>query len=240
MGEVKRKIGGTAISKIFGLSRWGGPIDAYLSLTGIVEDEVDSEPAYWGKEAQPAIFKRYNKATGRDMMMCDITYAHPRYDFITWTPDCLEGKYFAQWPKSEHIAELKQTSVRDQYGTPGTDEVSAETGLQCQLYMGCCGAKTCDVAVHFLRPRHEFAIYHLTFNQDIFDNIIETARDFWHEHVLKKQPPPLDSSEGTKKLLAHLYPRDTIDDLFPASSGLEVLAERIKDQEAKRDRLSKP
>jgi predicted phage-related endonuclease len=153
------------------------------------------------------------------MVVCDITYQHPLYDFITFTPDALESSGF-EWPRSNHIVELKQTSVRDQYGSPGTDEVSAETGLQCQLYMGCCGAKTCDVAVHFLRPRHEFAIYHLKFNQDIFDNIIETAREFWHENVLKKVPPPLDASEGTKRLLAHLYPRD-VGDLFAATKEID-------------------
>jgi predicted phage-related endonuclease len=204
-----------------------------LSLTGIVEDEVDSEAAFWGKESQPAILRRYNKETGRNMVMCDIIYQHPKYEFITFTPDALEVSGF-EWPKSSHIVELKQTSIRDQYGEPGTDQVSDETALQCQLYMGCCEAKTCDVAVHFLRPRHEFAIFPLRFNQELFDNIIEKARDFWNENVLKNIPPPIDASEGSKRLLNHLYPRD-VEDLFAATAEVEEEAEWIKTFEKQRD-----
>lgn len=238
MNEVKRKIGGTQISRIFGLSRWGGPMEAYLSLTGIIDDEVNSEAAFWGKEAQPAILRRYNKETGRNMVLCDITYQHPQYEFITFTPDCLEldnHKDISNWPKSNHIVELKQSTIREQYGEPGTDEVSDETALQCQLYMGCCGAHTCDVAVHFLRPRHDFAIFPLKFSQEIFDNIIEKAREFYYEHVIPQIPPPLDAGEGSKKLLNHLYPRDFLD-LLPATAEMERLTQLLKTSEEARDK----
>ena len=239
MDEVKRKIGGTQISRIFGLSRWGGPMDAYLSLTGIVEDEVTSDAAYWGKEAQPAILKRYIKETGTHMVICDQTYQHPEYDFITFTPDCLVSPTFSgiEWPKSPHIVELKETTIRENYGAPGTDAVSDETALQCQLYMGCCGAKTCDVAVHFLRPKHEFAIFPLTFNQKIFDNIIEKAREFWTQHVVPQVPPELDASDASTTLLRHIYPDNrgevlpAPDDAYDWRTTLTVANQMIKDYE---------
>jgi hypothetical protein len=101
--------------------------------------------------------------------------------------------------------------------------------------MGLTGAEWWDIAVLFFAPRREFHIFRLQRNQEIIDNLTEAGREFWENHVVPQVPPALDASEGSKRLLAHLYPRDTIDDLFAATEEINDLAERVKHYEDARD-----
>jgi predicted phage-related endonuclease len=151
----------------------------------------------------------------------------------------IEHKLFegAGW-KAKGGVDFKTTGMRQGWGEPGGDEVPEWIHTQATWYMGLTGAEWWDIAVLFFAPRREFKIYRIPRNQELIDNLIEAGREFWENHVVPQVPPPLDDSEGSKRLLNHLYPRDT-EDLFAATAEVEDFTKCLKIAMESRDAADK-
>lgn len=232
MAKIDRTkgIGGTDIGAIVGVNPWRGIMDIYLEKIGITESQPDNEAMYWGREMEPVLLKRYVKETGETAVFVpqpdELPYIHPKYYWYLGSPDGIVA--------ADGGVDFKTTGHRNGWGQPGTDEVPEWIHTQADWYMGLTDAEWWDIAVLFFSPRREFAIYRIPRNQELIDNLIQAGKDFWENHVIPQIPPPIDASEGSKKLLNYLYPQDK-EDLLISSDGINVLAERLRDQEIKRD-----
>lgn len=205
-------IGGTDIAVIMGLNPWKSPMDLYLEKCGLVDSPEENEAMYWGLALEDALEKRYIRDTKFPVVRTE-PLRHPEHDWYVGSPDGIlplaDGKILGG-------VDYKTTSRRQDYGEAGTDQVPDWVATQAQWYMGLTGAEWWDIAVLFMGSRREWAIYRLPHNQEIIDNLIEAGRDFWENHIVSQIPPPLDSSEGTKKLLNILYPQEQ-GEIIPAS-----------------------
>lgn len=236
-------IGGTDIGAIIGANPWKGPMDVYLEKTGITEPQEDNENMYWGREMEPVLAKRYAKETGINLFIPDsseLPLQSNKYPWYLGSPDGLIYLYDEKLADDdpgnviEGGVDFKTTGRRNDYGDPGTDQVPEFIHCQADWYMGLTEAQWWDIAVLFFSPRREFQIYRIPRNQELINNLIATGREFWENHVVPRIPPPLDSSEASKRLLNHLYPRN-VEDLFAADEQTEYLAKQIRTYEMLRD-----
>jgi predicted phage-related endonuclease len=94
-------------------------------------------------------------------------------------------------------------------GAFGWDEIPDEYQAQCQWNMGIAGKPQAWLAV--LHAGRRLRIYELPFDPEAFEIFTDIARRFWHDHVLARNPPPVDSSDATAEALKAAY-RDRADD----------------------------
>jgi putative phage-type endonuclease len=230
--ERLKGIGGTDIAAILGLNPWKSPMDVYLEKTGLVDGPEENEAMFWGKELEELVLRRYQRDTGHYLSHAPpmMHLIHPWY---VGSPDALAKN----GDGALGVVDAKTTGRRDDYGEPGTDEVPDIVACQMAWYCGLIDAQWADVAVLFLSPRRQFAIYHLPRNQEIIDNLIEAGREFWEGHVIPRIPPPLDASGGPKLYLNLTYPQDR-GDIIPATiaganylSRLQAVKEIIAEAE---------
>lgn len=245
MEKINRNkgLGGTDIGCVIGVNPWRTAMDVYLDKLGITEPQADNEAMYWGREMEPVLAKRYQKETGIELYIpdsSDLPIHHWENSWYLGSPDALIGSSPVENKDGSRTytvtggVDFKTTGRREGWGAPGSDEVPEWIHTQADWYMGLTGAEWWDIAVLFFSPRREFSIYRIPRNQELIDNLIEAGREFWENHVIPRIPPPIDASEGSKKLLNHLYPRDT-EDLFAADEKAELEAEWIQTFETQRD-----
>ena len=94
------------------------------------------------------------------------------------------------------IVEAKTTSMGDEWGTPGTDEVPDRVNLQVHHQMLCTGWNMAYVVVlRSLFGRLDESLYTIKRDERIIQAIVKRGVQFWNEYVLTGTPPP-DSEPG--------------------------------------------
>lgn len=160
----------------------------------------------------------------------DLPLQHKDYPWYLGSPDAL----ILAGDDAIGGVDFKTTVRRHDYGEPYSDSVPEYIHCQATWYMGLTGAEWWDIAVLFFSPRREFAIYHIKRDQKLIDNLIEAGKNFWENHVVPQTPPPIDASEGSKRLLNYLYPVDK-GDLLETNLVIDQIAAQIKSLEEYRD-----
>ena len=106
--------------------------------------------------------------------------------------------------------EIKVAGLRQihRWGDPDTDHVPDEYMIQVQWYMNLLQAVRWDLAVLL---GQQFRIYKIPPHGDLQGALYQIAKRFWEDHVLTNTPPPVDHTEGTRRMLAQLYPQNTLE-----------------------------
>lgn len=187
-------LGGPDLAAIVGASRYQGPYDVYLRKVERTETP-DNAPMEWGRRLEGAVAQAYADRTGHTLEQ-PATLFHPVHAFIGGTPDflCTDDANLLLECKTAAEEQLRKVDDEGQplWGPDGTDQVPMDYLVQCQVYMGLTGRRRADLAVFFLGAKREFRIYHLTFDRDLFDIILNRGVSFWHDHVEAQVPPPMD------------------------------------------------
>jgi len=201
----------------------------YLRKKGIIEDQEESEAMWLGKEMETVIDKRYFKETG--FMPEPIEpIIHPTETWRRCTPDRVVNKN-----GTRVLLEYKTTGIHADWGESGSDEIPFRVGTQVQWQLSLMpDIQLAEIPVYFFAPRREFVIYKVERNEEVINNLVEAGREFWQGHIEKSIPPPITGSDSSKRLLAHLYPRD-VEDLFAADTSTEKYAEDLRFFESQRD-----
>ena len=91
----QKGIGGSDAAAVLGLSRWKGPIDIWLSKTQeIMQDDGQSEAAYWGTVLEDVVAREFMKRTGFSVRRRNAILMHDEYDFKLFL--CVYGGIFLQ------------------------------------------------------------------------------------------------------------------------------------------------
>lgn len=204
-----RGIGGSDIGAILGLNPWKSPIDVYMQKVGLVDSPEDNENMWWGREMEPVIRKRYENESGNSVLVYnDLPYIGP-YEWFLYSPDgvIVDSKN----GRTQGIWEGKTSGYRnpDYWGDAGSDQVPPEYLAQCQWYIGATKAKWADLSVLFMGRRREFIIYRIHHDQELFDNMVTRAKDFWENHIIPQIPPEPDDSKGWNEYFRKKYPQDS-------------------------------
>lgn len=191
----KRKtyLGGTDLGSILGVNSYRSALDVYLDKTSPeVEEEVDNEAMYWGRNLEDVVLKEYAKRTGSNVIPSMSTIHHDKYPFLACNID--------GWVSNGFILECKTAGFRSAHlwGEEGTDDIQESYLCQVAFYCAITKAKRADIAV--LIGGQDFRIYTYEANEDFQDKLIQAGVNFWQDNVLKKVPPPAMNTTQLAKL----------------------------------------
>ncbi len=224
-----RKIGGSSIAGICGISPWMTPLDEYMKITGQAVTAVN--PAMeWGLLLEPVIREKYMKLTGRsvefnqDPSLFGLQVVHPDFSFLVGSLDGIAD--------GNRVLEIKTARSRDAW----SDGVPDYYELQVQFYLALTGFETADVAVLF--GGSDFQIFEVGLNNELIETMTALLVRFWQNHIETGIPPecttPADRNirwplSETKSVEADPQTIETLSVLKNTRDKIKLL-EAIQDQ----------
>lgn len=220
-------IGGSDVSVLLGLSGFESPFSLWTLKTGMVEyAKQETEYMYWGKKHEPNIVDAFRERHP-ELQVLNFPYTvrskeHPwmianvdrlLYDPATDTLGVLEcksadGSTIHDWDDDQ----------APWHATCQSFHYMIVFGLTWGYVAGLIGGNT------FRDPRIEIT-------QEILENLPKTEQEFW-ALVETKTPPPIDSSDNTRRALSMLYPGEEDEEIDLTD---DVWVNRLEE----RDRLAK-
>lgn len=212
-------IGGSDIAAIMGLSRWKTPLKLWLEKTQKTPapDLSDNEAVELGTELEDFVAKKFSRLTGKAVRRSPKMYQHPQYQYMRAHIDRLVTG-------SDELLECKTCSAFKLQEWEG-DEIPQEYILQVIWYLGITGRKRAWIAC--LIGGQKFVYKSVEFDPELFELMVEAAKDFWN-CVLTDTPPMIlaDDNETMKSL----YPtaNDNIVDLTAEPEAEETINRIVK------------
>lgn len=216
--KARRKgLGGSDISAIAGLNKWKSPVAVYLDKTGQAPEDEAGEAAYWGNVMEDIVAQEFTKRTGLKVRRRNAILKHPEYPWMLANVDrLLVGK--------KEGLECKTASEYVKGEWEG-EEIPAAYLLQIQHYMAVTGFKAWWIAV--LIGGNKFHYKKIERDEEIIQYLIEIEKDFWLNHVKKRNPPAFDGSDASVDLLKVLYPQSEPETEIRLSEEAEELIETL-------------
>lgn len=191
-------IGGSDIAAIAGLNKYKSPMGLYLDKVGETPiEDTAGEAAYWGNVLEEVVAKEFQERTGEKVRRDNRMLAHPEYPFLMANLDrVIVGKKELLECKTSSAYRMKEWE---------SDEVPMEYLLQIMHYLAVTGYEAAHIAV--LVGGQKFIHKKIERDEELIEQIIAMAADFWNNHVLTKTPPPYDGSSATSNLLSAMFPQ---------------------------------
>lgn len=92
-----------------------------------------------------------------------------------------------------------------EWGEEGSDQVPVEYLMQCHHYLAVSGYEVWHLAACV--GGNSLRVYHIGRDPEMIELVEHGEAEFWNEHVLKEEPPPLDYQHRSAiPLLRKMYP----------------------------------
>jgi len=221
--ELRKKgIGGSEIAAVAGLSPWAGPLDVYLAKTGQSPADEDNENLDRGRYLEDGLRKWFCKKSGLSVRKAE-TMVHPVHGFLVATPDGIvvdgEGRDVA-------VLELKAPQyTADHWGEEYTANIPEYYIPQVMQEMACAGLPEARVGA-MLWGR--LTLYRVPFDEELWDGLVEIARDFWENHVLPRVPPSPHGSKLAAEWMASRFPAAKTKDMVLATPRIDEIAKELR------------
>ena len=222
--ERQSGIGSSDMPAILGISPFRSAVDVYLEKIGERPASPVSPAMRVGLKLEPVIASEYIELTDAMLNDGETFFRHPGHDWFITHPDrfVLDSKF-----KYSRLVELKSIGpyMAHQWGEPGTDEVPeyyiAELQHRLKIIHELYGIEYADVAAFFRGPA-ETKIYTVKYDPEIGQIMLDRAKTFWFDYVVKKQLPAMDGSPAATELLKRKFPRSEAVELkaTPIVAGL--------------------
>lgn len=242
--EIKNfgRIGGTTVSAIVGQNPWKTAHSAYLELRKEAPPTPENEAMALGIRFEPIVadifagcHPEYRVAHNRQGTDEPELYTHEDYPYLIGHPDRL--LYSAAKDELVEGLEIKTSNwanIRN-WGEEGTDSIPVNYLIQCQWYAGLANLPEWRVAVVFFGDNNDmksYKEYSVHADRELFDTLVESAVDFWENHVVPGIPPELDEIDDlTKRWVVQKFPRN-VEPLAVASYDEEQLMRNFIDRKA--------
>lgn len=215
-------IGGSDIAKVMGLSRWGTPLSLWAEKTGKIppKDLSNVEAVELGNDLEDFVANKFSQKTGKAVRRSPKVYQHPQYPYMVAHIDRLITG-------SDELLECKTCSFFKKDEWEG-EEIPQEYILQVIWYLGITGRKKGWIAV--LIGGQSFKYKKIDFDSELFDKMVESAKDFW-QHV--QDDTPVDIVATDDETLKDLYSNhsEIMIDLIPTDEqtkqACEVFEEKV-------------
>jgi predicted phage-related endonuclease len=254
-----RGIGASDVAAILGLSPYARPFDLYARIV-LGCSQPDTPDLARGRRRERAILTLYEDAeevevvTPRSVGAAAWQTVHPEHPWATCSPDGLvlrEGtgiEYCGEWARVDPAwgIEAKTSRLPREWGEPGDvrpgDPIPVPEGyyLQCQWSAWMLGLPRWDLIADILG---EERIYRIHADPDLQRRLVERVSAWRERHLVGREPPAVDGSDGADRWLRVTYP--TGEGLRAASSEEVLLAqsyhrlgEEIRELEDRRRLLS--
>ncbi len=176
--------------------------DIYCQKRGLVEPIAESLPMRVGHLVEGLIADLYSEEIGEPIetpaqAKVRGTLRHPERSWQVATPDrLLLG--------GDTVLEIKWVGWRMAHNwSHDEDGVPPYVMCQAQWLMDVTSREHCDVAA--IIGGDEFRIYRLTRHERLLASLREAGERFWFDNVLAGEPPPIDGSEGARRMLEALF-----------------------------------
>lgn len=229
-------LGGSDIAAVLGMDRHASPLKIYLEKRGELPDlprpDWLEEAADIGAEMEEFIASRFARMTGTRVERIG-TLAHVERPWMRVNLDrrvlgCPDGPCFLE---CKNRSEYQFEDWRD--GAPD------EPALQVHWGNGVSGYSHGHLAA--LIGGNKFRHIRIDRDEQLLTHLVDAGAQFM-ERVRTGNPPPVDGSDATTELLAHLFEvaPDAIREIDPMTVA-DLLAERTRlkaEVKARDDRLS--
>lgn len=234
-------IGGSDISAIMGENPYKTAYDLYQEKVGDITESQMSEPAYWGTILEDVVAKEYARRNDVKVQKVNYLIRHSEYDWAianidraVINPDIAGNVRIKDGSlTTDRLLEVKTASeyVKTNWGDEHTDQVPDHYNLQCQWYMGITGVTMCDLAL--LLGGNKYRQYTISFDAELFELMLEAAKDFWHNHVLAGVEPEPTTLAAAKRKYAKADPDTTLDVAFDDNNSIAIIDRylELKDSE---------
>lgn len=186
------RIGASRAPAILGLDPYCTPYEAWLEIKGEPKNATAlAEAAHWGVVNEANVVTHgYEPRTGKQTQRVNRRLRHPEHSYITAS---LDRRVIPASDKRIVQVKTRDRFVRDQWGTPGTDEVPDKEATQVITEIEVAnavfpdGVDVEDVAVLF--GGNTFELYHVHREPDNGKRLIEALAHWWHVHIDGDTPP---------------------------------------------------
>lgn len=214
----QKGIGGSDAAAIAGLNPWKSPIAVYLEKIGETQaGQTDNERMRIGRDLEDYVARRFSEATGFKVRRRNAILQHPEHTFmlanidrqIVGVNEGLECKVTNSYAKKDWI-----------------DNIPVHYEIQCHHYMAVTGYDAWWIAV--LIGNEKFVYKKIERDEEIIKHLIQIEKDFWENHVLKREMPAPDGSKAAEELIKNMYPESnpgTVLELNKFKSKLQRLDE---------------
>lgn len=193
----KQGIGGSDASVVCGISRYKSPMELWMEKTNQLPYQEAGEAAYWGTQLEPLVRTEFTKRTGIEVQHEKLLLQNKEHPFMLANLDgtCEHPEY------GKCIFEAKTASAYK--NGEWDDAIPDEYVLQIQHYMAVTGYKGTYIAV--LIGGNKFRWKFVERDEELITLLIQLETDFW-DHVLTKEPLPIDGSKASSLFLADRFP----------------------------------
>jgi len=208
--EDAKKIGGSDVAALVGLSPWATPLTVYARIVS-GEGQPDSPALRRGRLLEPVVRAMYAEDEG-------VHLYGPlglRTSVHDWARASLDD--VGQRPgRGRHAVEYK-TAKREEagaWGEAGTDDVPDYYLTQVHWYcglgleVGAIEEAVAELAVLFLGVEDSPRVYRIRHDPDVYGWLLEAAERFWRDHVEPRRPPQPTNPAREVEAVRRLYKRD--------------------------------
>jgi putative phage-type endonuclease len=193
--EMRRTgITGTRITGIMQVSPWETPRSVYLDLLGMKPEKQQSEPMYWGTVLEDTIASEFAIRTGYKVRRVNYMLRHNTFDFLLGNIDrmIVDGK-------RKGILECKNVGAYKE--SDWLEGAPLHYVYQLQFYLCLTGLDFGYLAA--LVGGQKFIYHRYERDDELIDQMIEAATEFWFGNVLRRVEPEV--TELDTDLLNQIY-----------------------------------
>jgi putative phage-type endonuclease len=195
--EVRRGgIGGSDIAAIAGVNPFRSNVDVYLSKVHGDETE-DNERMKWGRELEPLVAREYQNRHNYKVQRVKSVLQHTECDIALANVDRLIVA-----PPANGILEVKCSAWAEAFKNGDIPDMYY---CQLQWYLGITGLQWGAFAI-LLNGNRYIEPDPIHFDKPFFEQLLTVAKNFWKDHVEKKDPPVPFGGVHDKGAHAKLFP----------------------------------
>lgn len=187
----RRGIGGSDVAAILGISPFRTARDLYddkLNIASAADDAGNWVALEMGHLLEPLVAQIFSKKTGLEVFQIKKMFQHPQYPFMLADVD-----YFVRLPNGKiAILEIKTTNynAKDHWWKDGEECVPVYYETQGRHYMAVMDIDEIFYCCLYGNNEDEVIIRHLYRDREYEQEMIYLEREFWHNHILTRIPPP--------------------------------------------------
>lgn len=200
-------LGGSDVAGVTNMNpKWTNPLKVYISKVEAVEGDSSSEAAEWGTILEPVVRGQFKKRHPElRVQQSNFMWQHPEHEFMLANVD----GFIYDKEKGWGILEIKTAS--EYLLNKWSDEdglVPEEYLLQAQHYLGVFGLKWGWFAV--LIGGNKYREFYFERDDELIESLILLEKNFWENHVIPRNPPELDGTEASEKLVKKMYAAEDV------------------------------
>jgi putative phage-type endonuclease len=187
----RRGIGGSDVAAIFGISPFRTARDLYddkLNIASAADDAGNWVALEMGHLLEPLVARIFAKKTGLEVFQIKKMFQHPQYPFMLADVD-----YFVRLPNGKiAILEIKTTNynAKGHWWKDGEECVPVYYETQGRHYMTVMDIDEIFYCCLYGNNEDEVIIRYLYRDREYEQEMIYLEREFWHDHILTRIPPP--------------------------------------------------